>query len=587
MIALDLTQETPPSGSKLIVEPSDNKSRGKISFEELLTTIKNAEKSTFTKSESHINRSSSSEQLSENLISSEQKKGDFTFDDLLKGTAKEDNSVQNSTLLRSLNTKEETNKKFEDTLVASKKEEDIELEAESKLDKLISSDKKDINSKLEQTLISSKEIKIDSKIEQTFVSAKEIEINPKLKETLSTDELKIVMKDAKEYLKKQILSSEGFKRSEIQNLPQTLKGLTQIAQKLGIDVSKITLEEVDIENKLTFNKDTKSDTSTKKTLSMKDSGKIESDNLLLNSKKTTTIEKTSSIQTQQTFTNNEQKEHSKTEQYSSVKELKSTPLFNAQTTKEISTEQLVNTKVLNRTNTQEKTTSKNRVDDTLKLLLQGQKAAKQEGSTLTNDFSVATAKVLAPENKSENKSLFESLLRPQDTLSDEKSDTSSLNSTKSESLNIAKADSFEVKINEAKQMIKYLSQDVKQAIDDYKAPFTRVKVQLNPQQLGEVELTVVQRGKNLHVNLSSNNAAINTLAMNANDLKIQLQNSGINNASLNFSNNSQGGEAANSGQNSQQQQNREQAHNEYNYFDNEEQNEEIISSLEIIVPNYA
>jgi len=148
-----------------------------------------------------------------------------------------------------------------------------------------------------------------------------------------------------------------------------------------------------------------------------------------------------------------------------------------------------------------------------------------------------------------------------------------------------KADSFEVKLNEAKQMIKYISQDVKTAIEDYKSPFTRIKVQLNPQKLGEIDLTIVQRGKNLHVNISSNNAAINTLSMNANELKAQLSNNGINNASLNFNNSSQ-----NSDQGANQQQNRQnerRADEEYNYFDNEENNEEIVSSLEIVVPNYA
>lgn len=136
-------------------------------------------------------------------------------------------------------------------------------------------------------------------------------------------------------------------------------------------------------------------------------------------------------------------------------------------------------------------------------------------------------------------------------------------------------------------MIKYLSQDVKQAIDDYKAPFTRVKLQLNPQKLGEVDVTIVQRGKNLHVNLSSNNAAMNTLAVNANDLKVQLQNNGIQNASLSFNNNSQGSEFTNGGQTQQQQQQKQNAHDEYSFFENEETNEEILSSLEIVVPNYA
>jgi flagellar hook-length control protein FliK len=147
---------------------------------------------------------------------------------------------------------------------------------------------------------------------------------------------------------------------------------------------------------------------------------------------------------------------------------------------------------------------------------------------------------------------------------------------------VNKTEKLEVKINEAKQMIKYLSQDIKTAIDDYKSPFTRIKVQLNPNNLGEVDLTVIQRGKDLVVNLSSNNTAINTLAMNSNDLKTQLSNSGINNATLNFSNSSQ-----NEQQQSSNQQNQRQAQKEYNYFENEEQNEEILSSLEIVVPSYA
>ena len=258
---------------------------------------------------------------------------------------------------------------------------------------------------------------------------------------------------------------------------------------------------------------------------------------------------------------------------------KETPLFKGQKSAEISTQQIVSAKAI-QSNGSEISAPKKRADETLKLLLQGEKTAKKEGSVLTSDFSVATAKVIAPHAKSETAKTLESLLKA-DSSDDEGT------ASKTDGLQVAKADSFEVKLNEAKQMLKYLSQDVKQAIDNYKAPFTRVKVQLNPQKLGEVELTVVQRGKNLHVNLSSNNAAINTLAMNANDLKVQLQNSGIQNASLNFNTNSQGGEAANGGGAQHQQQQRQNAQDEYAYFEQEEQKEELLSSLEIVVPNYA
>ncbi len=349
----------------------------------------------------------------------------------------------------------------------------------------------------------------------TTVIEPEIALNPTLVEAISPKELKVVMAEAKEYLKNKIVDQMNLSKSEIEALPKTLKGLVDVATKIGIDVSKITLEEF-----------------------------------------------TSKVAQESTPTN--------------VKEQKPTPLFKAQVNREITTEQLVTTKL--NTVTPNPKTPKEKADDTLKMLLQGIKGNKQE-SSFTADFSVATAKVIAPTTTQKPAASLESLLR-----GDTQESTTNF---KVDGLNVNKADSLEVKLNEAKQMTKYLSQDVKTAIEDYKAPFTRVKVALNPERLGSVELTVVQRGKNLHINLSSNNAAINALAMNVNDLKVQLNNSGINNATLNFNNNSQSSEQGFSGQQQQNSQNERSAREEYNYFDNEEKNEEILNSLEIVVPNYA
>ena len=334
-------------------------------------------------------------------------------------------------------------------------------------------------------------------------------------------EFKTLIADAKAYLKEQIQSSDAYKSQEIATLPKTLKGLAQAAQKIGIDMSKISLEEVSVSKDLSKN---------------------------------------------------------------NVAQQNNTLQTNIKQATQISTQEMIDTKVAT-FNMKMPQQSKDRTESTLKLLLQGEKNDKKSNVGFTSDFSVATAKVIAPSLKGDAPHSLETLLQP-DSLNVKDNQSDGVNS-KVDGVNISKADSLEVKMNEAKQMTRYLSQDIKQAIDDYKSPFTRVKVQLNPQQLGEVELTVVQRGKNLHVNLSSNNSAINTLAMNANDLKVQLQNNGINNASLNFSNNSQGGEAASGGQSNPQQQNRQQAQFEYNYFENEESNEEIISSLEIVVPYYA
>ncbi len=134
-------------------------------------------------------------------------------------------------------------------------------------------------------------------------------------------------------------------------------------------------------------------------------------------------------------------------------------------------------------------------------------------------------------------------------------------------------------MQEAKQMMRYLSNDIKKAIDDYKPPFSRVKVSLNPQKLGEIDLTVVQRGKNVHINLSSNSTALNILTNNLTELKTQLNQNGVQNASFSF--NSQ-----NQNEQHQQQQHKHKNNYEFLYGETEEEHSEAITSLEIIVPRY-
>jgi flagellar hook-length control protein FliK len=49
-------------------------------------------------------------------------------------------------------------------------------------------------------------------------------------------------------------------------------------------------------------------------------------------------------------------------------------------------------------------------------------------------------------------------------------------------------------------------------------------MKLNPEKLGEVEVTLVQRGNNVHVNIQSSNAnSVAFLAHNATELKAQLR----------------------------------------------------------------
>ncbi len=224
-------------------------------------------------------------------------------------------------------------------------------------------------------------------------------------------------------------------------------------------------------------------------------------------------------------------------------------------------------------------TQKVKTTQTLESLLRGDSKVVTNSTIVNTNISSSTANLVTPPQSDLTKGL-ESLLQT------DKTDDTQL--SKLDGLSTNKADSFEVKVNESKQMIRYLSSDVKTAIDDYKSPFTRIKLQLNPQKLGDVEVTMVQRGSDLHVSIGSNSAAINTLAMNINELRVQLSNSGINNATLNFNNTTQNGDTGSGGQSGNNQHEQQRAHKEYNYFDNQkESNEEIVSSLEIVVPNYA
>ncbi|EQB40212.1 hypothetical protein M947_02440 [Sulfurimonas hongkongensis] len=380
-----------------------------------------------------------------------------------------------------------------------------------------------------------------------------LELNPKLTQGMSAKELKSLISDAKEYLKSKILQSDEYKKSQTKELPKTLRGLATMAKNFGIDVSKLSLEEVRAKP---IAKDAKSD------------GLLKTKTPLNKA----TAQNTSASSGEQKVQEQNAVEDKKLNIKPTNDIAKKTPLFKSLEAKELTTEQIVVAKQFKI----EQKTPKEKADETLKLLLRGEKS--KDSAKLTADFSVATARVLAPTATTDVTKNLEKLLHGESSANDGQTNS------KLDGLSL-KSDSLEVKLNEAKQMIKYLSQDVKTAIEDYKSPFTRVKLQLNPQKLGEVDLTIIQRGKNLHVNISSNNTAINTLSMNANELRAQLNNNGINNASLNF-NNSSGGEqqAANQQQNRQ---NEKRANEEYAYFENEDKNEEILSSLEIIVPNYA
>lgn len=486
-----------------------------------------------------------------------------SFADLLKGVSekKESKSIQNGSSVLALGVEEKSTK----SIKSSSKTEN--QESLTKIQSSKSSPKDNLASLLSGDKLSQEE------------KSEILELDPKFIQNQTLSEMRTLISNAKNYLKDVIQNSDDYKKSEIKELPKTLGGLIEAAKKFGIDVNKITIEEVKKVSQTALQTPkiekeqnqsilaTPSETQLNETKSPK--SEIQQKEMLQDKKNSVVNEKLTSLQPAEIQRGSDIKS-------SSLQAQNETPLFKAQTVSEhTSTEQIVQIKPNNLSKTDQKREKERSADDALKSLLSDDKLQKS-----TNSISLESTSALA--TTGDNPKTLEQLLS-----TDRSTSESNQQSTKIESITTHKADSVEVKINEAKQMIRYLSDDIKSAIDEYKSPFTRVKIQLNPEHLGEVDLTIIQRGKNLHVNLSSNNVAINALSMNVNELKAQLNNSGINNATLNFSDTSQQSGSANSGgAEHQKRQNEQKAHTEYNYFESEEAHEEILSSLEIIVPRY-
>ena len=148
---------------------------------------------------------------------------------------------------------------------------------------------------------------------------------------------------------------------------------------------------------------------------------------------------------------------------------------------------------------------------------------------------------------------------------------------KPQHVNQAKTEALSQKITEAKQLVQHVAQNVKESIENYKPPFTRIKMQLNPQKFGDMEVTLVQRGNNVHININANTNALSVMMQNSHELKAQLSAQGLNDTQMNFS----------SQQQQQEQRKQEQATLAYeDYQDFDEEFTEVATALEIVVPRY-
>ncbi len=96
------------------------------------------------------------------------------------------------------------------------------------------------------------------------------------------------------------------------------------------------------------------------------------------------------------------------------------------------------------------------------------------------------------------------------------------------------------KIIQAKQNIRTFVSSLKEAVENYKPPLTKLSLELHPKELGKVEVVIRHQGENLNVQINTNNpTTINFLTTQQNELKNSLVNMGFTNINMNFNSNDQ------------------------------------------------
>lgn len=121
-------------------------------------------------------------------------------------------------------------------------------------------------------------------------------------------------------------------------------------------------------------------------------------------------------------------------------------------------------------------------------------------------------------------------------ISDNKEKTKETNNSTQSAQNAQASDkTSENKSVTPKETIKHFTQQLKQEIQEYKPPMSRISMDLFPKELGKVEVIIQKVGKNLKVSVISHNNSLQTFLDNQQDLKNSLNALGFEGVDLSFS----------------------------------------------------
>ncbi|WRE72278.1 flagellar hook-length control protein FliK [Helicobacter pylori] len=121
-------------------------------------------------------------------------------------------------------------------------------------------------------------------------------------------------------------------------------------------------------------------------------------------------------------------------------------------------------------------------------------------------------------------------------VSDNKEKTKETNSSAQSAQNTQASDkTSDNKSIAPKETIKHFTQQLKQEIQEYKPPMSKISMDLFPKELGKVEVIIQKVGKNLKVSVISHNNSLQTFLDNQQDLKNSLNALGFEGVDLSFS----------------------------------------------------
>lgn len=142
-------------------------------------------------------------------------------------------------------------------------------------------------------------------------------------------------------------------------------------------------------------------------------------------------------------------------------------------------------------------------------------------------------------------------------------------------------------INAREALSSFVNQ-FEQEVKKFKPPMRQISMELSPKELGNIELTITQRGNSLHISVVSNPQALQLFAQNHGELRQNLLNAGFEGVDLSFSSsNGQSGQSG--GQNQDSEQNQKGEANSLDSLAQKSQNsaEGEILAMEITLPRYA